>query len=90
VPEHTLYLRFVEEPLRAADSSAGDDGRSASFAPAAAARVPIIPALPPPLHLAFFVRGAVPGGASAAAGDIPLCGTDNRRVYHGRVIREGG
>jgi hypothetical protein len=92
---HSLYLRFVDEPLRAADYQRWRrrPERVPFRAGGRLARVPLLSRVADTLFdLSFLVRGAVPGGTDAAA-EVryrALCKDDDRRVYYGRVRREGG
>jgi hypothetical protein len=92
---HSLYLRFVDQPLRAADYQRWRrrPERVPFRAGGRLARVPLLSRIADTLFdLSFLVRGAVPGGTDAAA-EVryrALCKEDDRRVYYGRVLREGG
>lgn len=93
--EHSLYLRFVDEPLSALDyqhwSQRPDQVpfRAASRL----ARVPLLSRLlAAGFDLSLLIRGTVPGGTAAAAEVLcrDLTRRDDRLVYYGRVLRDGG
>lgn len=96
IPEdHTMYLRFVEEPLSglAYQRWLLDPEREHFVAPGRLARVPLIFRLADSFFdLSFFVRGRVPGGQAAAAEvkSKEMFSRDPRYVYYGRVVRSGG
>ena len=92
---HTLHLRFVEQPLEGLDyhTLMRDPSRDRFVAPGRLARVPLsISSGTSIFDLSFFVRGQVPGG-KAAATELKyreIDSRDPRRVYYGRVVRSGG
>jgi hypothetical protein len=94
-PGHTLYLRFVREPLDGPDYQKWrqTSGIEPFTAPGRLARVGLTARLMDALFdLSLLVRGRVPGGTTAAAHQqyMTLNHTDPRRVYYGRVVRDGG
>ncbi len=93
-PEHTLYLRFVEQPLTGAAfiNWRRSPAHIRFKAPGRLARVPlwsrIVDAL---FEITLLLRGRIPGGFTAAA-QIKYAEAlkrDPRRSYHGRVVRDG-
>jgi len=93
--EHTLHMRFVQQPLEALDYQRWlrDPHRDQFIAPGRLARVPLVFRLADSFFdLSFFVRGRVPGGNAAAAAlkYREMENRDPRRVYYGRVVRSGG
>jgi hypothetical protein len=94
-PNHTLYLRFVEEPLEALEYQRWlrRPNKPIFLAPGRLTRVGLFSRMLDSLFsLSLVVRGKVPGGTAAAA-DIKyrdMLTNDPRYVYYGRVIREGG
>ena len=96
VPEdHVYFLSFIDKPLDALEykSWLNRPDKQSFKATGRLARVGLTARIMDLLFdLSFFVRGAVPGGTSAAAhikyGKI--WNADPRFVYYGRVIREGG
>lgn len=94
-PGGETYLRFVAEPLTAAEYQkwASREDRPVFHAPSRLARVGLVARLVSSLmDVSLLVRGAIPGGTAAAA-EIQcreLRAQDPRDVYYGRVIRDGG
>lgn len=94
-PGHVLYLRFVREPLSALEYQRwlARPDRPHFKAPGRLARVPLISRIGDAFFdLSLLLRGTLPGGTSAAA-EIKtreLNRIDDRMVYYGRVVREGG
>ena len=93
--DHTMYLTYAGEaldPLEYQRWTRRTD-REPFHASGRLARVPLISRIGDSLFdLSLLVRGSVPGGVAAAA-DIKyrdLLQRDPRRVYYGRVLREGG
>ena len=90
-----LYLRFVDEPLRGIDYQRWRlrPEHTAFEARGRLSRVPLGSRLLDSLFdLSLLLRGTVPGGTTAAA-EIEyrqMQRLDSRRVYYGRVVREGG
>lgn len=94
-PKHTLYLRLVEEPLTGAayQSWLARPDRVRFKAAGRLARVPLWSRVfGSILDISLLARGTVPGGFTAAAQIKYAEGLkiDPRRVYHGRVVRDGG
>ncbi len=92
--DFTLYLRFVQAPLEGRDYQRWRSGDRPRFhAPGRLARVGMVYRLLDILfNLSLLIRGNVPGGTAAAA-DVQyrqMRQTDDRFVYYGRVLREGG
>lgn len=91
----SLYLRFVEEPLPPLEYQRWlhRPGRVRLEVPGRLARVPLLSRLlDAAFDLSLLLRGRVPGGTAAAA-ELrcrELAAADPRRVYYGRVVREGG
>ena len=94
-PNHTLYMRLVEEPLTRPDYIRWlrRPDRVPFKAPGRLARVPLWSRIIDSIfEMTFFVRGRVPLGFTAAS-QIKYeqaVKRDPRRVYHGRVVRTGG
>ena len=91
----SLHLRFVDEPLTAIDLQRWlqQPGRESFRVPGRLARVPFPSRLVDSgFNLSLLVRGKVPGGTAAAAEVAWRACTagDDRFVYYGRVVREGG
>src|SRR5262245_8072192 len=89
---HTLYLRYVEQPLSAREYQQWlrRPGRLRFQAPGRLARLPPWSRLlDSGFELSLLVRGRVPGGTAAAAQIkyAQLLTRDSRRVYYGRVVR---
>jgi hypothetical protein len=94
-PGHTYYLRFQERPLGALDYGRWRTRPDRPLFQAAGrlARVGIVSRVLSSLfNFSLLVRGAVPGGTAAAAEIAArrLRGQDDRYVYYGRVLRQGG
>jgi hypothetical protein len=94
-PGATLYMKFVNEPMTPLEYQVwlarSDIPRFK--APGRLARVPLLSRIGDSFFdLSFFIRGAVPGGTTAAAHVAyqEMREKDPRRVYYGRVIREAG
>ncbi|HEY1407848.1 MAG TPA: hypothetical protein VF434_02850, partial [Promineifilum sp.] len=91
---HTLFLRFVPEPLHPLEYQQwlNRPGRVRFKAPGRLARVPLLSRLGDSIFdLSLAVRGVVPGGTSAAA-DVRMREVDrvdSRPVYYGRTLRQG-
>jgi len=92
-PNHTLYLRFVDEPLEPLEYQRWRATRPSFKAPGRLARVGLFSRVLDSLFdLSLILRGTVPGGTTAAA-QIKyshIKQVDPRDAYYGRVIREGG
>ena len=94
-PGHVFYLRFVRQPLSPLEYQRwlARPDRPIFKAPGRLARVPLISRIGDAFfNLSLLVRGTLPGGTSAAA-EIKtreLDQLDDRAVYYGRVVREGG
>jgi len=92
---HVLYLRFVREPLAPLEYQRWltRPDRPVFKAPGRLARVPLISRIGDAFFdLSLLIRGAVPGGTTAAA-EIKMQALDRRdgrAVYYGRVVRDGG
>ncbi len=94
-PGHVLFLRFVREPLAPLEYQRWRmrPDRPHFKAPGRLARVPLISRIGDAFFdLSLVVRGTLPGGTSAAAEieTAELNKLDNRAVYYGRVVRNGG
>lgn len=94
-PDHTLYLRFVDEPLQAIEYQRWlrRPDRPSFRAPARLSRVGLLPRmLSSVFDASLIVRGTVPGGTTAAAERKfrDMRKADGRFAYYGRVMREGG
>ena len=93
--KHSLYLRFVDEPMDVIEYGRWRlrPDRPPFHAPGRLARVGIFPRIVDSLFdLSLLVRGTVPGGTTAAA-DLrykEMRKDDPRRVYYARVVRIGG
>jgi hypothetical protein len=93
--DHTLYLRFVEQPMDPIDYQHWQHrpDKPTFVAPGRLARVGLLARiLDSVFDLSFIIRGNVPGGTTAVA-DVKyrhMRRQDPRFVYYGRVIREGG
>ncbi len=92
---HALFLRFVPQPLSPLEYQQwlNRPGRIKFKEPGRLARVPLLSRIGDAFFdLSLAVRGVVPGGTAAAAEvrmrDIDR--RDNRNVYYGRVLYEGG
>jgi hypothetical protein len=95
VPDQTLFLRFVQEPLTAtavAQRRQHTD-RPRFHAPSRLARVGVVARLiDAGFDLSLLVRGTVPGG-TVAAGELKYAAIrsqDPGLYYHGRVVRQAG
>jgi hypothetical protein len=93
--DHRLFLQFVDAPLTAVDyqrwTRRGDRERLPS--PNRLQRVGLATRiLDGVFDVSLLVRGRVPGGTSAAAQVqyAAIEAADPRRVYYGRVVRDGG
>ncbi len=94
-PGESLFLRLVQEPLGGPDVArwARRPERPAFHASARLARVGLFARLVDAAFTAsLLVRGSVPGGTAAGASlkYERAREADPRRVYHGRVLRQGG
>ena len=96
VPDnHVLYISVAGEPLDPIEYQRWlrRTDRDPFVAPGRLARVPLLSRIVDSLFdMSLMVRGTVPGGMSAAV-DLKykeLLTKDSRRVYYGRVRREGG
>lgn len=94
-PKNTFYMRYVEEPLRAAEYQAWlrNPNRERFNAAGRLARVPLLARIGDSFFdMSLAVRGVVPGGHTAGAWQMyqDLQEKDPRRVYYGRVVRDGG
>lgn len=94
-PRHTLYLRLVEEPLTGGAYLRWQrrPDRGQFKAAGRLARVPLWSRVfGSILDISLLARGTVPGGFTAAAQTkyAESLKVDSRRVYHGRVVRQGG
>ena len=93
--DHTLYLRFVGQPMDPIDYQHWQHrpDKPTFLAPGRLARVGLLARILDSLfNLSFIIRGNVPGGTTAGA-DVKyreMRRQDPRHVYYGRVIREGG
>lgn len=93
--EHRLYLQFVQDPLTALDFQRWrrDPDRPALPNPSRLQRIGLTTRILDGLFdLSLVVRGRVPGGTAAAAHIQyrAMQQEDPRRVYYGRVVRDGG
>ncbi len=92
---HRQYLRFVQEPASPLEYREWRQrpDRVTFAAPGRHARVPLISRIiDAGFDFSLLVRGTVPGGTTAAA-EIQcreIAEVDPRRVYYGRVLRQGG
>ncbi len=93
--KHSLYLRFIDQPLEALDFQRWwrEPDRPIFFAPGRLTRVGLFSRILDSIFtLSLVVRGKVPGGTAAAA-DLEyrrMQENDPRCIYYGRVIHEGG
>lgn len=93
-PNHTLYLRLVEEPLKGAAfvNWLRSPAHVPFKAPGRLARVPLWSRVIDSLfEITLLLRGRIPGGFTAAA-QIKYADAlkrDPRRSYHARVVRDG-
>jgi hypothetical protein len=89
------YLRFVQEPASPLEYQQWRQrpDRPRFTAPGRHARVPLISRIiDAAFDFSLLVRGTVPGGTTAAAHVQcrSIADGDARRVYYGRVLRQGG
>ena len=94
-PNHTYYLRYVQEPLSPTEMRQWiqDPDNNSFIAMGRLARVSLASRLIDSLFdLSLLIRGTVPGGTAVKAQQMyeALRQEDGRDVYYGRVIREGG
>ena len=95
VPDRSLFLQFVQEPLSGVAVAPGRDraGRPRFSAPSRLARVGIVARLiDAGFDLSLLVRGTVPGGTVAAA-ELKYAAIRARNPdfsYYGRVVRHAG
>lgn len=94
-PEHTLHMRYVDEPLNASQYQAWlrNPRRERFNSAGRLARVPLLARIGDSFFdMSLAIRGVVPGGQTAAAWQMyqNLQEKDPRRVYYGRVLRDGG
>jgi hypothetical protein len=95
LPDRSLYLRFVQEPLSGVALAQGRAraGRPRFSAPSRLARVGIIARLvDAAFDLSLLVRGTVPGG-TVAAGELKYAAIRSNApafTYYGRVVRDAG
>lgn len=94
-PNHVLYLRSVDEPLRgpAYLRWLSSPAHPPFKAPGRLARVPLWSRIVDSLfEISLLLRGRVPGGftASAQIEYAEALKRDPRRSYHARVVRDGG
>lgn len=93
--DHTLFLRFVPEPLWALDYQLwlNRPGRVRFREPGRLARVPLLSRIGDTFFdLSLALRGVLPGGTAAAA-EVrmrEIDKQDGRDVYYGRVVEQGG
>lgn len=93
-PDHTYYLRFVQEPLKPTEfrqwlqDPARPDFKSAGRLSRVSLTARLIDSL---FDLSLVVRGTVPGGTAAQADYLfrEIRQVDDRDVYYGRVVRDG-
>lgn len=92
VPDSSMFLQYVQEPLTGIELARNDRPRRASFtAPSRLARVGILARLiDAGFDLSLLVRGTVPGGtvAAAEAKYAVARAADPAFYYHGRVIEQ--
>lgn len=94
-PDHRLYLQFVDAPLTAMDYQRWrrHPDRPVLLHPNRLQRIGLVTRIVDGLFdLSLLVRGRVPGGTAAAAQVqyAAMVVEDPRRVYYGRVVRDGG
>ncbi len=95
VPDRSLFLRFVQQPLSGVALAQGRDrARRPKFsAPSRLARVGVTARLiDAGFDLSLLVRGTVPGGTVAAA-EVKYAEIRSRNpafTYYGRVVRHAG
>ncbi len=92
---HRLFLQFVDKPLTALDYQRWRrrSDRTILPNPSRLQRIGLATRILDGLFdLALLVRGRVPGGTTAAAHIqfLSMQQDDPRRVYYGRVVRDGG
>ena len=94
VPDLSLFLRYVQEPMSGIELGRSDRPRRPRFvAPSRLARVGIVARLiDAGFDLSLLVRGTVPGGtvAAAEAKYARLRAIDPAFNYYGRVVRQAG
>ena len=95
VPDRSLFLQFVQQPLSGVALAQGRDrARRPRFsAPSRLARVGVVARLiDAGFDLSLLVRGTVPGGTVAAAElkYAEIRSRDPGFSYHGRVVRHAG
>ena len=95
LPDQTLYLQFVQQPLDTLEYQRWQRRSDVStfHAPGRLARVNLASRFVDSIFDAsLLVRGTVPGGTTAAAHlqYKQMQAHDPRMVYYGRVVREGG
>ena len=93
--DHRLYLQFVDAPLTAMDYQRWwrQPDRPILLHPNRLQRIGLVTRILDGLFaLSLLVRGRVPGGTAAAAQVryMAMQTDDPRRVYYGRVVRDGG
>jgi hypothetical protein len=94
-PDHTMYMRFVEQPLDSFDYQRWlrRPGRPYFQAPGRLARVGLPARLTDSMFfLSLLLRGSVPGGTAAAAAVNyeAIRRKDPNYYYYGRVARRAG
>ena len=94
-PHHIYYLRFVQKPLEPNEYRlwSQDPTHHAFRAGGRLTRVNLASRLIDTLlDVSLLIRGAVPRGTAAAASLLyrDIRQIDDRYVYYGRVVREGG
>lgn len=92
---HRYYLRYVDEPLQAVayQQWRTRPDRERLPAPNRLQRVGLVTRILDGIFdLSLVLRGRVPGGTAAAAQQkyTSMLERDPRRVYYGRMVREGG
>ncbi len=95
VPDQSLFLRFVQEPLGGVELTRWNvrPDRPRFSAPSRLARVGIVARLiDAGFDVSLLVRGTVPGGTAAAAEVkyAAIRAADPGFYYHGRVVRQAG
>ncbi|HEU4647682.1 MAG TPA: hypothetical protein VFS33_01385 [Gemmatimonadales bacterium] len=94
-PGDALFLQFVQKPISALEYQKWmlRPDRDPFTAPGRHARVPLISRIVDAgFDFSLMLRGTVPGGTAAAAEMKwrEIAKRDGRRVYYGRVVRQGG
>lgn len=94
-PDHTLYIRFVQQPMDRFDYQRWSrrPGRPHFQAPGRLARVGLPARLTDSMFfLSLLLRGSVPGGTAAAASANyeSIRRADPHYYYYGRVVRRAG